>query len=87
MSDERIRSTVLHTLGRIAPEADLRGVDPAKNLREQVDLDSIDFVNFVIGLDKELGVDVPEADYPKLLTLDDCVHYLASRLENDARTG
>ena len=87
MSDERIRSTVLRVLGGIAPEADLAGLDPRTSLREQIDLDSIDFVNFVISLDKELGVEVPEADYPKLLTLDDCVAYLESRLENRAASG
>jgi acyl carrier protein len=47
-------------------------------LREQLDIDSMDFLNFVIALHKELGVGLPEKDYPKLATLDGCVDYLAS---------
>src|SRR5690606_2914395 len=70
MSDGRTRSAVLRVLGTIAPEADLAGIDPGGDLREQIDLDSIDFMNFVIGLNGELGVTVPESDYPKLFTLD-----------------
>jgi acyl carrier protein len=86
MSKEQIRSAVLRVLGTIAPEADLAAVDPASNFREQIDLDSIDFVNFVIALADELGVEVPEMDYPKLLTLDDCVAYLESRVKSKAAT-
>ena len=80
MSDEQVRGTVLRVLGSIAPEADLAGLDPAGSLREQIDLDSIDFVNFVIGIAGELRVEVPETDYPRLLTLDDCVTYLTPRV-------
>lgn len=47
-------------------------------MRDQPDIDSMDFLNFVIGLHKELKVEIPEADYPKLATLDGCVNYLAS---------
>jgi acyl carrier protein len=86
MNEERIRSAVLRVLGGIAPEADLSGLDPGTDLREQIDLDSIDFVNFVIGLARELGVEVPEADYPELLTLDACVAYLRSRGGDGAAT-
>ena len=87
MSDERIRSTVLRVLGTIAPEVDLTGIDPNASLREQIDLDSIDFVNFVIALDQALSIEVPEADYAKLLTLDDCVAYLESRVGSGTANG
>ncbi len=71
-----IQDVVLRTLSRIAPEADLAALDPTDDIREQLDLDSVDFLNFVVALHNELGVEVPEADYAKLRTLDGCVNYL-----------
>jgi acyl carrier protein len=71
-----LRKTVLRTLGEIAPEADLASLDPAKPFRDQLDLDSMDFLNFVIALHERLRVEVPEEDYPKLATLNGCVAYL-----------
>ena len=67
-------------LGRIAPEADLDHVPPQASLRRELDLDSMDFLNFVIGLHAELGIDIPEADYGKLATLEGGVEYLAKRM-------
>jgi acyl carrier protein len=49
-------------------------------LREQLDIDSIDFLNFVVGLDEVLHVSVPEGEYGALATLDGCVDYLAARM-------
>jgi len=79
VNDQEIRDTVIAVLHRIAPEVDAAGIDPGANLREEVDLDSVDFLNFVIGLHEKSGVAIPEADYPKLLTLDGCVAYLSAR--------
>ena len=59
------------------PEADLTQLNPTRRLRDQLDIDSMDLLNFVIGLHKELHVEIPEADYPKLATLQGCVDYLA----------
>ena len=73
---EEIRATVLQVLGDIAPEADLAGIDPAESLREQFDLDSMDFLNFAIGLHQRLGVEIPEADYSRLASLEGAVAYL-----------
>lgn len=78
MADE-LRAAVLRVLGDIAPEADLASLRPDVAFREQLDLDSMDLLNFVVGLHGALGVEIPEADYPKLATLDACVEYLASR--------
>ncbi len=80
MADE-LRAVVLRVLGDIAPEADLASLRPDVAFREQLDLDSMDILNFVVGLHGALGVEIPEADYPKLATLDACVEYLASRRE------
>ena len=78
MTPDQIRETVLRLLGRIAPDADPASVDPAVPMREQLDIDSMDFLNFAIALHKELGVNIPEKDYPKLATLNGCVAYLAT---------
>jgi acyl carrier protein len=78
MGPDEIRATVLRVLGDIAPEADLGRVKPAVSFRDQLDLDSMDFLNFVIALHHALRVDIPEVDYPKLATLDGCVEYLAA---------
>ncbi len=80
MTTDEIRSTILKALGTIAPEADLDHLAPDVGLREQVDIDSVDFLNFVIALHKALHVDIPERDYPRLTTLHDCVDYFSGRL-------
>jgi acyl carrier protein len=66
MKEVQIRDVVLRVLGGIAPEADLAALDPGVSFRDQLDIDSMDFLNFVIGVCEELEIDVPEADYPKL---------------------
>jgi len=80
MKNEEIRTRVLEVLARIAPELDSAELAPEANLRDQLDVDSMDFLNFVIGLHKAFGVEVPETDYRRLLTLDDCVAYLAGKI-------
>jgi acyl carrier protein len=78
MTKDEIKATVLRVLGQIAPEADLSQLKPDRRIRDQLDIDSMDLLNFVIGIHKALKVDIPEADYPKLATLDGCLSYLAS---------
>jgi acyl carrier protein len=74
-----VRSAVRSTLGRIAPEADLDALPDDADLREELDIDSIDFLNFMIGIHEALGVDVPEADYAQCTTIAGCVAYLTTR--------
>jgi acyl carrier protein len=80
MSQTEIRAVVLEELGNIAPDIDLEKVDPAADLREALDIDSMDFLNFVIAIHHRLGADIPELDYPKLATLDGAVGYLRAKL-------
>ena len=87
MTDEEVRATVLRILGDIAPEADLTRIKPDVSFRDQLDIDSMDFLNFVIALDEELHVKIPEADYPKLSTLDRCVEFLSSIRNAQTTTG
>jgi len=80
VTESEIGQVVREALSNVAPEVDLDAIDPAKNLRDQIDIDSVDFLNFVIGLHKELGIEIPDADVPKLGTLNGCVAYLLSRV-------
>jgi acyl carrier protein len=66
-------------LARIAPEADLDALSPDAELQETLDLDSMDFLNFVIGVKEATGVDIPERDYPQVATLGGAVDYVAAR--------
>lgn len=81
---ETLRATVLDALLGVAPDVDAAAIDPATPFREQFDFDSMDHLNFVIALHRSLGVDVPEADYPQLATLDGCVGYLTRALASRA---
>jgi acyl carrier protein len=76
---EDLRETILRILGELAPEADMSELQPDVRLRDQLDLDSMDFLNFVIAVHEATGVDIPEADYPRLRTLNDLVAYVGER--------
>ena len=80
MNEADIRIILQEELGNIAPEMDLRKLDPGADLREALDIDSMDFLNFVIAVHHRLGVNIPELDYPKLMTLDSAAAYLKHKL-------
>ncbi len=79
MTRDELTTLILATLGDIAPELELDSVDPARDLRDQLDIDSMDFLNLVIALHEKLAIDIPEADYPNLATLDGAAAYLEAR--------
>ena len=78
MNEQDIRKLTAEVLAGIAPEADLSTVGDDEDLREALDLDSMDFLNFVIGLGQRSGVNIPEADTPRLRTMRSLVAYLCS---------
>ncbi len=80
MTRDEIVEVIRSILGGIAPDVDLAGVKPDADLRDELDIDSMDFLRFVVALHDRLGVDVPEADYPTIRTLDGCTAYVAQRL-------
>lgn len=82
MTDEEIKAKVLKVLGEIAPEADLERLKPDIEFREQIDLDSMDYLNFVIALDEEFGANIPETDYTKFVSLHACIEHLAQLQKN-----
>jgi acyl carrier protein len=77
---DRVRRAVVAALVKVAPEADPASLDARQPLREQLELDSMDFLNFVIAIHESLGVDVPEADYAQLASLVEAEVYLDRRL-------
>lgn len=82
MTNERtaLAATVLGILRSIAPEVEPGDLDPTRPLRHQVDLDSMDWLNFLVALHERLGVNIPEADYAQLVTLDNVLDYLQAKL-------
>lgn len=80
MNDAEIQIAIKDIISQIAPDEDLSALDPKVRLREQIELDSMDFLDIVMELRKLYGVHVPEADYKELATLDGCVNYLRPRL-------
>lgn len=80
MKRDQIRRVALEELSNIAPETDPATIPADVPLREALDIDSMDFMNFVIALHDRLKVDIPESDYGKIGTLDALVQYLDARL-------
>ncbi len=80
MTEQELRAAVKEALHRIAPEADLDVVPGAADLREAIDLDSMDVLNFFVALHEKLHVDISERDYGQLTTLDGCVGFLREKV-------
>lgn len=80
MDTADIRSEVLSVLTGIAPEVEADDITDDELLRDQVDLDSMDWLNFLIGIHKRLHVEIPESDYASLRTLADVVRYVDEHL-------
>jgi acyl carrier protein len=77
MNETQLRQLIADVLAGIAPEADLASVSDTEDLRDALDLDSMDFLNFVVGLAQKTGRKIPEADTPRLYTLRGMLAYLA----------
>jgi acyl carrier protein len=84
MTRDDLKQVIIDELTKIAPEIDRASIAPAAALREELDLDSMDFLNFVLALHQRLGIDIPETDYPRLYSLDGAIEYLATRLGEPA---
>jgi len=76
---DEIRTTIFDVLAAIAPEAEPGAIAPDKPLREQLDIDSFDFLNVIVRLHETLGIDIPESDYGEMATLNRALDYLAKR--------
>lgn len=87
MDPERLRALITESLMEIAPNADTRRLDPAVSFHDQFEIDSVDFMNLMLSLEQKLGIHIPEADYPKLSSLNGCVHYLDRPLAAKPQAG
>jgi len=76
MTQSEAKALMCEVLGSIAPETDFATLSGTEDLREALDLDSMDFMNFIVALHEHSGIDIPEADYSKLRTLDNAIAYL-----------
>ena len=79
MNEDQVKQIVIDIINEIAPDEDTSDLKPDVNLREQLDLDSMDFLDIVMELRKQHGIEVPEADYPQLASLDSCAAYLTPK--------
>ncbi|MGE0433002.1 MAG: acyl carrier protein [Planctomycetota bacterium] len=82
MTDQDIIDAIKSIINDIAPDEDTSNLDPAVRLREQMELDSMDFLDIVLELRKRYSVEVPEEDYQQLASLNSCVEYLRPKMAN-----
>ena len=80
MGDQQVKEIILSIVATIAPDADLSNLKGDVRLRDQLDMDSMDFLDIVMELRKRYRVEVPKEDYPRLASLDSCVEYLGPML-------
>ena len=76
-TEQDLRAVVISVLTNVAPDVDPTAIDPDAELLEQLDIDSMDFLNIVVEINSRTGIEIPERDYPKLSTLNEAVNYLA----------
>jgi acyl carrier protein len=84
MTRDELLTLMRSVLRQIAPEVNLDDVDPTESIWETLDLDSIDFLNFVVGINERTGIEIPERDYPQLATVDGCVAYMQTHQTSPA---
>jgi acyl carrier protein len=82
-----LQQAVLDVLRHTAPEVSAASLDFARPLRDQVDIDSIDWLNFMIGLHERFAIDIPESDYARLATLDGVLAYVGVKLHSRSASG
>lgn len=78
MKDGKLKATILQLLRKIAPDIDPGELEMDDNIRDVFGIDSFDFLQFIIGLDEELGITTPEEDYGKITTLNKLIAYIKS---------
>ena len=82
MNEEEIKKTVLRLLKGIAPDTEPEKLTPDDNIRKSLNIDSFDYLRFIVAIDKQLGISTPEEDYGKIQTLKDIVSYMVLNLPN-----
>jgi acyl carrier protein len=80
VDENSLREQIIESLIKVAPDVDQSALDPNVNFRDQFEIDSVDFLGFVLNLEKKLGIKIPEVDYPKLSSMGGCLAYLLPSL-------
>jgi acyl carrier protein len=81
MSAEEIKKTIFQLLKQIAPDTEPSTLHPDENIRQTLDIDSFDTLQFLVSLNEKLGVEIPEADYGKITTLKTLVNYILDKMK------
>ena len=81
MTRDQVKEIVLNVISVVAPDADLSNIKSDVRLRDQLDMDSMDFLDIVMELRKRYRIEVPKEDYPRLASVDSCAEYLAPRFQ------
>lgn len=81
MSEEEIQKTIFQLLKQIAPETEPSALKPDENIRETLDIDSFDTLQFLVSLNENLGIEIPEQDYGKISTLKTLVNYILDKMK------
>lgn len=76
MQEQELRGEILEALKQVAPEADIATLEAERSFRDQLGINSIDYLNFIVCLEERLGLQIAEIDYPRLSSLDGCLAYL-----------
>ena len=84
MNEQELHDIVIGALTEVAPDIEPAEIDPEAALADQLDIDSIDFLNVVVAVHEQTGIEIPERDYPKLATLGDAVAYLLAAQQRSA---
>jgi len=80
MNEQDIKKTIFQLLKNIAPETDPSQLKADENIREALNIDSFDALQFIVALDKSLGIEIPEEDYGKTATLKNLICYLQQKI-------
>lgn len=81
MNPQALKESVCHLILNIAPEVDMNALDPNINMREELDLDSIDFIRLLTSIEQKLGVNIPEGDYTQVETLQKMLDYITAKCQ------
>jgi acyl carrier protein len=84
VNETELRDVVLRSLSEVAPEADPATLDRATPIADQLEIDSMDFLDLMVAISERTGVEVPERDYAQVASIDDCVAYLSARVQSTA---
>jgi len=82
MNEEEIKNIIFQLLKKIAPDTEPSELKPDENIREVLNIDSFDSLQFIVSLNEKLGIEIPEEDYGKISTLKSLINYLLEKLKS-----